>query len=110
MRKIKFRIWDGNNHKFDYPETIELERGLEYQQFTGLHDRTGKEIYEGDIVKSAWGTGEIFKRLGCWYVEMQRELGYFNNGEVEVIGNIYEEKRGGSEYAVELSYLPPERR
>ena len=48
MRDIKFRIWDGNNKKYDYPEIIELNKGLEYEQFTGLRDIDGNEIYEGD--------------------------------------------------------------
>ena len=29
MREIKFRVWDGNNRKFDYPDTIVLSEGGE---------------------------------------------------------------------------------
>jgi uncharacterized phage protein (TIGR01671 family) len=64
MREIKFRFWQKDTKSFI--ENIEL--GLEYeesiftnnitgkprgifQQFTGVKDKRGKEIYEGDIVE-----------------------------------------------------------
>lgn len=63
MRAIKFRAWNGK--KMYVPDYVSGDgRGefehLEYEgtcfvestlmQFTGLHDKNGKEIYEGDVV------------------------------------------------------------
>ena len=62
MREIKFRAWDYERKEMIQPESIIGLEGettkqlvlsapfLTLMQFTGLHDKNGKEIYEGDIV------------------------------------------------------------
>lgn len=60
MRTLKFRYWDTKNKKFNSDIGIYLiggvdlantiPEGYEITQFTGLTDRHGVEIYEGDIL------------------------------------------------------------
>ena len=77
MREIKFRAWDKNEKAFMNPNFGFLdflgnqwftERGhnlkvdndrFEIMQFTGLKDKNGKEIYEGDIVVSHDEVGDF---------------------------------------------------
>lgn len=125
MREIKFRQWRENTFAryMDYEPTFFVGTGLSVfineaikesesplMQYTGLQDKHGKEIYEGDVVEfnnndyertagnlndeikvaeveyscGAWGLKEANGQLYDLYIVL------VNDEEAEVIGNIYE--------------------
>jgi uncharacterized phage protein (TIGR01671 family) len=134
MRAIKFRAWDKENKEMciinDLVFMFESENGvmasvidtgasepneytrmimpehLELMQFTGLLDKDGREIYEGDIL--VFGKTEVHKGNGNFLVQWDNEwaqltverfpkekfmtpdLRQKNCEHYEVIGNIYE--------------------
>jgi uncharacterized phage protein (TIGR01671 family) len=115
-REIKFRAWDnkhrkmldwhcitqsvfnnGNTHLmydvFTNPSFVG-DCGFIPMQFTGLHDKNGTEIYEGDIVKWIHQYGDFAPTIQTSIVEYKQYadgwIGYEVFNQSEVIGNIYE--------------------
>lgn len=108
MREIKFRAWDKKGKvwlewgSFDLFQMLKNDRYV-VVQYTGLKDKKGKEIYEGDILafifpnNSNKGIAPIVWEYGCWNVtDFKNEAGSNNiynlypTTDCEVIGNIKE--------------------
>lgn len=113
-REIKFRAWDKEEKIMISADSLAFEEyapisllfadakyHFEIMQYTGLYDKNGKEICEGDIIKiSNYGFGlrTIYSQVqfndGCFDVVVNRFRDYLKcyvvNHTAEVIGNIYE--------------------
>jgi len=109
MREIKFRAWNEEEKRMMYGDNI-MEWKLDWlqsettMQYTGLKDKNGVEVYEGDIVENAdsgtygedWVNQYIAKIVfdnGCFIelpITKKTEYGYYSKNNWKVIGNIYE--------------------
>jgi hypothetical protein len=118
MREIKFRAWDNLMKK--YVSRCEMTditlnfygdqqccslSDMVFQQYTGLKDKNGKEIYEGDICNARMVIGPIDFIIGSFSLAsnpliefMPKDTCVFSPDfdpswiDVEVIGNIFENK------------------
>ena len=130
MREIKFRAWHHTgvlsnpvgdmtyNPRFienewwvydKYSKGFVQTNCVEIMQYTGLHDRNGVEIYEGDWVRQQFVGGDgqnevllddmIFEGIVLWDYsgwgidsmgDGRAEVGIVNNSILEVLGNKFE--------------------
>ncbi len=100
MREIKFKVWIEKFKEMNDVTKLDLEEGIFYcdrwqegiklhpfcklLEFTGLKDKNGREIYEGDIISSGVVREVVVMLEGYWSCAT-----FKTDSCVEIVGNIY---------------------
>lgn len=112
MREIKFRFYskkknrmvtweDVKNQKFvtvgALEDNTDSNNHSPWMQYTGLKDKNGTEIYEGDLIQfSDWNPKEVIYEGGDGLAGFRLKgtdlfMMGFESNEYEVVGNVYED-------------------
>jgi hypothetical protein len=107
MREIKFRAWHEGHRAAPAKMLYDEKQGdclvwksqgqniKEIMQFTGLKDKSGKEIYEGDVILFSDERWEIVYAECGFFITQKGKISQWLAlvlNKSEVIGNIYENK------------------
>ncbi len=120
MREIKFKVWDTNIKKFIKDFYIGEEKRCDkngifdiqddghsyiFLQFTGLKDKNGLDIYEGDVIKgfadftendkdvgfeAIYEFTDVVKYQGCGFYCENADFPLDQYQKLEIIGNLFQ--------------------
>ena len=95
----KLDVMGSNKESLSYFQNNDVSNDYDLMQFTGLRDRDGKEIYEGDIIDHFALFGYLIFENGMFsisssantqFCNCKQPLAYHNVKNMKVIGNIHQ--------------------